>query len=314
MILSRSALAVVVAVGALVAGGCGDDESSGSPGGDDATDEARPYVVATTSIWADVAGMVACDGSFEVRTLVPPGGDAHAYEPSLRDRETLDRAALIVANGGGLEELLDDTLDAVADDGVPIVRIAELPELTERSGTGGDDSPDPHVWFDPTLVRDALPALGAALVEAGADPAAVDGCVADATAELEALDAEIAGILAPIPAERRVLVTNHNALGPFAARYGFEILGTVLASSSTLTEPSAADLEALADAIEESGTPVVFTETLHGSDDAEALADRLGIDVVELHTDALGAPGSGAETYPDLLRSNARAIAAALGG
>ncbi len=306
MILSRSVATVLLAVGALAAGGCSDDDSAGSadPANDDATGE-RAYIVATTSIWADVASSVVCDGSFEVRTLVPAGGDAHAYEPSLRDRETLDGAALIVANGGGLEELLDDTLDAVADAGVPIVRMAEL---TDEGG-----SADPHVWFDPTRVRAALPALGEAFVAAGAEPAAVDACVADATGELDALDTEIAEILAPIPEERRLLVTNHDALGPFAERYGFEILGTVLASSSTLTEPSAGDLEALADAIEESGTPVVFTETLHGSDDAEALAQRLGIDVVELHTDSLGAPGSGAETYPDLLRSTARAIAAALG-
>ncbi len=310
MILSRSVATALLAVGALVAGSCSDDSGGSSESSDPADGDERPYVVATTSIWADVAGMVACDGSFDVRPLVPPGGDAHAYEPSLRDRETLDGAALIVANGGGLEELLDDTLDTVAEAGVPIVRVAEL---TGSGGSGQEAGDDPHVWFDPTRVRDALPALGDAFVAAGADAATIDACVAEATEQLDALDAEIAEILAPIPDARRVLVTNHDALGPFAERYGFEILGTVLASSSTLTEPSAGDLEALADAIEESGTPVLFTETLHGSDDAEALADRLGIEVVELHTDALGAPGSGAETYPDLLRSNARAIAAALG-
>jgi ABC-type Zn uptake system ZnuABC Zn-binding protein ZnuA len=88
----------------------------------------------------------------------------------------------------------------------------------------------------------------------------------------------------------------------------------VLGSSSTLTEASPADLEALGATIERVGAPAIFAEAGHGRADAEALAERLGVELVELSTDSLGEPGSGVESYADMMRATARAIAAALGG
>ena len=289
----------VVAVVAVLAA-CGSDGSSNA-GSED------PYVVATTGIWADVAGRVACDGSLSVRTIVPAGSDPHSFEPSLRDRETLDGATLVVANGLGLEETLDDTLEQVESGGVPVFRAGD------HVDTIGGDDPDPHVWLDPIRVAAALRALGAALVDIGADEAAIDECVTTAQAELAALDEELAATFAAIPADRRLLVTNHDALGYLADRYGFEIVGTVLPSTSTLTEASAGELEELAAAIEAAAMPAIFTERFAEAVDAIALANRLGVDVVELYSDTLGEPGSGADTYGGMLRADAAAITDALG-
>src|ERR687897_348522 len=170
MVLSRRvALGAALALAAVPAAAACGNEAGGSEDGD------RPHVVATTGIWADIVGMVACDGSFPVDALVPPGADPHGYEPSLRDRETLDEAALVVANGGGLEELLDDTLDDVEAAGTPVVRMTEL-------------------------------------VAHGADRGATDGCVADAGATLTALDPDVEATLAAVPADRRILVTNHDSM------------------------------------------------------------------------------------------------------
>jgi zinc/manganese transport system substrate-binding protein len=290
---------LVIAV-ALFAVGCGDDDGT--------TAGSEPYVVATTGIWADVVGDAACDGGLDVRTLLPPGADAHSDEPSLRDREELDNAALVVANGLGLEEGLDDTLASVADGGVPMLRVAEVVEPLAADPT------DPHVWFDPTRVRAAVPALGDALIAAGGDRRRIEACVANVEEELADLDAEIEATLATVPAERRLLVTNHDSLGYFAERYGFTVLGSILPSTSTLTEASPGELEALGEAIEAEGVPAIFAETSSSADDAEALADQLGVDVVELYTESLGEPGSGVESYADLMRFNADAIAQALGG
>ena len=116
-----------------------------------------------------------------------------------------------------------------------------------------------------------------------------------------------------IPAERRLLVTNHDALGYLADRYGFEVIGTVIPSTSSLAEPNAADLEDLAKTIEAKQIPAVFTEALHAKEAVDALATRVGnIQVVTLFTDALGEPGSGADTYIGLLRTNAVRIRDAL--
>jgi zinc/manganese transport system substrate-binding protein len=311
------------------------------PAAANAVDSGAPVVVVTTSIWADIVDQIDCADHFAVETLVPIGGDAHSYEPSLRDRELLGSAALVVANGGGLEEPLHDTLEAVADEGTPVVEVVDHVTTAPLDDHGGDDDheaeeheaeehedeehategtddhehegDDPHVWFDPTLVVEAAPVIAGELVAAGADAATTEQCVSDLTADLEALDADIEAILSAVPPDRRLLVTNHDALGYFARRYGFEILGTVIPGSSTLAEVSPAELEQLSADIDAAGVPAIFAEALESTDEATALADRLGVEIVTLYTDSLGEEGSGAGTYADLMRFDANAIADALG-
>jgi len=130
-------------------------------------------------------------------------------------------------------------------------------------------------------------------------------------AELAKLDQECRERIGTIPPERRVLVTNHDAFGYFADRYGFEIIGAVIPSSSTLGEASAGQLADLADAIEQHHVPAIFAERLGSATEAEALAKRLGVRVVELDSDALESDGA-ASTYLGMMHANAAAIAAAL--
>ena len=132
--------------------------------------------------------------------------------------------------------------------------------------------------------------------------------------ELESLDASITEELAPIPDERRVLVTNHEVFGYFADRYDFEVVGAIVPSLTTNAEPSASDIEELAAVIQAEGISAVFGETTQSTQLADALADEVGGDVVvvALFSESLGASGSGAETYLDMMSANADLIAAAL--
>ncbi|MDE0666238.1 MAG: metal ABC transporter substrate-binding protein [Acidimicrobiaceae bacterium] len=173
---------------------------------------------------------------------------------------------------------------------------------------------DPHVWFDPHRVSEALPALAQALkTSAGLDPAAVDACLASYQAELDAVDAEIAAMVEQVPAESRKLVTNHEALAYFADRYGFEVIGTVIPTPASMAQASPAQLEELAEIIEHEGVKALFAETVHSTDDVEALASRVGdVEVVTLYTGSLGPPGSGADTYIGFLRTNTELIVDAL--
>jgi zinc/manganese transport system substrate-binding protein len=280
-------LSIAPAYGALVSADADDD---------------TPIVVATTSIWADIVDRIDCADQFIVETLIPTGGDAHSFEPSVRDRRQLGDATVVVANGGGLEAQLEDTLDAVAGDGVTVLSIIDEVDAGE----------DPHLWFDPTVVADAAAVIASELVAAGADADTTEQCLDEYLTELEELDTELTDILSVVPPERRQLVTNHDALGRFADRYDLEILGSVIPGSSTLAEASPAELEQLADAIDAEGVPAIFAEALESTDEATTLADRLGVDVITLYTDSLGEEGSGAETYPDLMRFNAMAISDAL--
>ena len=180
----------------------------------------------------------------------------------------------------------------------------------------GHGSEDPHVWLDPVRVAQAVENLGPALVQlAGLDADRVAACTDAYLAELADLHRDITESLAPVPAAQRKLVTNHDSLGYFADRYDFEVIGTVIPATTTLAEPSPADLEELAHVIEENGVPAIFAEALHGAGEATALAEQLdGVTIASLYTGALGEAGSGAETYVAMMRHNARTIAGTLGG
>lgn len=170
------------------------------------------------------------------------------------------------------------------------------------------------MWLDPIRVRDMLPALTAALVnEAGLDEAEVTAC-ADSYAEaLTAADAEITEKVDALAEGQRVLVTNHDALGYFADRYDFEVVGTVIPGGSSLSETNAAQLESLAQLIEAEGVPAIFGDVQLATDDADALASRVGdVTVVSLFTGSLG--DGGADTYVDLLTTNATRIVDGLSG
>lgn len=327
----------VLAAAIVAAAGCGSDADDGTAGA--GTDDA-PTIVATTTIWADVVDNVACDGLAEVVAVVPPGGDPHGFEPSLRDRETMENAVLVVANGLGLEEGLADTIDSVEASGVTVVRVADAVDtLRAGSNTHADESADdgaattdtdhdtdtentddhshegddPHIWFDPTRVATAIPAIADALVSAGLDPTTVEGCVESYTSELVALDGDVEAALDVVPPERRLLVTNHDSLRYFADRYDFEILGSVIPSSSSLAGTNPRDLEELARVIEQTGVPAIFAETQYSAADAEALAERVGdVSVVTLQTSTLGEPGSSTDTYVTWLTTTAEQIAEAL--
>jgi zinc/manganese transport system substrate-binding protein len=291
---------VVAPVVCLCAVACGDDDTPR------ATADAAPVVIATTTIWADVVRNVACGDRATVETIIPAGGDPHSFEPSLQDREHLGDADLVVANGAGLEPSLEDTVAAVEHDGTVVFRVTD--HVTMLHG-------DPHVWMDPTRVLAMLPALGDALVAAGLDAGAVSSCRASYAAALTEADADVAKTLAAVPAQGRSLVTSHEALDYFAERYGFTVVGAVIPGGSSLGETNAADLEQLAAAIDETGVRAIFSEEQHSATDIDALAAEVGdVRVISLYTDALGPPGSGAETYLDLLRTDARLIADGLAG
>ena len=130
---------------------------------------------------------------------------------------------------------------------------------------------------------------------------------------LEALDAEVEALVATVPPDDRLLVTNHEVFGYFADRYDFEVVGAIIPGGSTLAEPSAAELADLVRQIDERGVPAMFAETSSPTRLAEALAaEGADVEVVELYSESLGEPGSPGDTYLGMVRTNAERIAAAL--
>ena len=296
----------------LIVAGCSDDDPDSTGG---------PTIVVTTNVLGDVVREVTADAGVDVEVVMPLGADPHEFSPSTRQAEDMVAADLLVVNGAGFEEGMEEIIDRAADSDTPTFAFTDHVDLLPLTGPNAEEeasegnTDDPHVWTDPTRVADALPALGEALREVeGVDAAAVDEGIAAYAAELAALDQEIETALADIPDDHRVLVTNHEVFGYFADRYGFDVVGTVIPSGTTLAEPSSGELEDLAAVIEDVGVPAIFGETTQSTRLADALAESVGADVevVELFSESLGEPGSGAETYVGLMRTDAELIAGAL--
>lgn len=296
---------LVAAVVALVTGlsGCA------TAGADD-----RPLVVVSTNILGDVVEEVVGD-EVQVLTLMRPDADPHSFEISAQDAARTRSADLVVSNGLGLEEGLEQHLTAAEEEGVPAFVAGEaIDPLDYRDGDAAG-TPDPHFWTDPARMLDVVDGLQEALAD-------VDGLDADAvTARAEAyrqelvdLDEDMTQRFGAISEQRRALVTNHHVFGYLADRFDFEVVGAVIPGGTTLAAPSASDLADLVGAVEEAGVPTVFAESSAPDRLVQALAQEAGVqvDVTELYTESLTAPGGGAEDYLTMMRVNTERIATGL--
>jgi zinc/manganese transport system substrate-binding protein len=304
----RRQLLVIVATIGFLAGAC-------SPtAGEEAE---RPVVAVSTNILADVVGVLAGD-DVEVLDLMPRGADPHSFGLSAAQAAQVESAHLVVTNGLGLEEGLVARLEALATTGVPIVEIGPFLEPIPYGDDVAAQGPsiDPHVWTDPIRMITAVEVLADLLTEL--QPSAADRIAARAetyAAALRELHSWIEEELDVVPFERRRLVTNHHVFGYFADRYGFEVVGAIIPSGTTLASPSAADLAGLATQIRAAGVSTIFAESSQPTRLAEVLASEVELDVqvVTLFTESLGPIEGEAGTYLDMMRFNARAIVASLG-
>lgn len=311
-----------------------------------AQDDTPIQVVATTSIIADVARNVGGD-LVEVTSLVPPEADAHSYSLSPQEVVSITQADVVLVNGGTLEEsLLDIVLDnagvvpVVVSAGVDVLEFGgNAADETDYLGVLGDsgrcdiiapddatpeaDSDhehgicDPHFWMSVPNVITWVTNIEAAFEAVDPDHAGVyQENAYQYTMQLNALQEDILAMVETVPEENRVLVTNHEFLGYFAAEYGFEIVGTVIPSASTLADVNPQDIIALVQIIDTAGVNAIFAEVSANSDLAETVAGEVGRDVaiITLYSDALSAEDGPASTYIDYMRYNVNQIVTALGG
>lgn len=305
--------AMVLSCLAVIASACG-----APPVSDQATPE-RLRVVATTTIVADAVRRVAGE-DLEVVSLMGAGVDPHLYKPSAGDVRRLSSADAVFYNGLHLEGKMGEVLEQLGDRGVPVFAVAECVDEDRliRAESGGSLF-DPHVWFDVALWREAVACVRDGL--AAVDPVheAAHRQRADAyLEELRDLEAEVREKLAVIPEGRRVLITAHDAFAYFGRAYALEVRG--LLGISTAAEAGAADVQRLADFIAEERIPAVFVETSVPPRFVEALREAVaarGFEVAlggELYSDALGSPGTPAESYVGTVRANVETLVGALGG
>ena len=279
-------------------------------------------MVVTTNIVADWVENIGGD-HVEVFSLLPVGADPHAFQPGAKDVAKIADADLVLSVGLGLEESwLKELLRNAARDPSTIVELGEVVDPIEFAESHREEVAvleeldhgihDPHFWFDPLRVKRAVNDIASRL--SVLDPDRDDTFSANGSAyneQLDELHAWTEEQVGTVPKDRRLLVTSHDSLGYFANLYGFEVVGVIL-SITTEVEPSAADMADLIHEIEEFSAPAVFGETTVSERLAETVAAESGAKVVRLHSGSLGAEGSGAESYIEMMRTNVERIVEAL--
>ncbi|SEN59305.1 metal ABC transporter substrate-binding protein [Cryobacterium luteum] len=298
----------------LALSGCTAGTTASADGGGDLK------VVATTTQVADFTRNVIGDSSgVDLTQLIQPNQSAHSYDPSAADLTALGAADVLVVNGVGLEEWLDDAIAASGFDGLTIdadegITISDVGAGAGHSGETTDahtdvtedehahEGGDPHIWTDVQNAETIVATIADGLTAADeANAATFESNATAYTARLSALDEWIRTNVATVPESDRLLVSNHDALGYFTAAYHIDYVGSVIPSFDDNAEPSATEIDTLVAAITATGVTAVFSEASLSPKTAGTIATEAGVTVYSgddaLYVDSLGPEGSSGDTY-----------------
>ena len=309
-IAARGGLTLVLLV---VASGCAREFGVASAPGGAGAGVAKPSVVATTTQIEDVARVIG-GNEIDVIGLMPRDADPHSFEPTPQDVGKVSKASLILENGIGLEGWVGELIkNAGGNPSVVVVSNGiKIDKISSQFGDG--TTPDPHIWMDPLnmiVVTDNIVANLSKIDKADAAKFRARG--EDYKKQLRELDKWAAQRLAKVPPANRKLVTTHDAMGYFAKRYGFTILGTVIPGPDADAETSAQQLAQLIQKIKAAKVPAIFAEASLNPKWIEQVASETGVKVVhDLQIGSLGQVGQPNGTYLGFFRSDVEKIAEAL--
>jgi ABC-type Zn uptake system ZnuABC Zn-binding protein ZnuA len=265
-------------------------------------------VLTSTSFLADITQNVAGD-RFLVESLLPLGVDPHTFQPRPADAARVAASEVVILNGAGYEQFIEPLLNNAGGEQVVIKASSGL---TPRPSTGdeGHEAGDPHFWLDPNLVITYVENIRDGLI--AADPEGAEMYSSNAESyikQLRDLDSWIQTRVATLSPEERQLVTNHEALGYFADRYGFTIVGTVIPGLSSEASPSAQEMAALVEKIKAGRATAIFLDASDNPALARQISEDTNIKVItDLHLESLTTAEGPAPTYIEMMKHNTTLI------
>jgi ABC-type Zn uptake system ZnuABC Zn-binding protein ZnuA len=281
-------------------------------------------VIATATFLADIGQQVAGD-RLVIDSLVPVNVDPHTFQPTPRDIARIADSQVLIVNGAGFEEWLEEALQNAGGERLVITASAGLEMRASEQDLHDDDldadepddhghEGDPHFWLNPLHAIHYAENIREGLIQVDPGGAAVYRANASQYIEqLHELDTWIEAQVAQIPLEQRLLVTNHESFGYFADRYGFQVVGTIIPSISTGAAPSAQELARLVDEIREAGVIAIFLETGANPQLAQQLGQETGVKVIaDLFTHSVASTDGSAPDYIAMMKYNTTKIVEAL--
>ena len=272
--------------------------------------QGKVKVVATFSILGDLVRNVGGE-RVEVATLVGPNGDAHVFSPTPADARTLGAAKVVFVNGLGFEGWMTRLVNASGTKAPTVIASKGIKTRTMED-EHHQRVTDPHVWQSVANVKTYVDNIRDGLIKT--DPAGKSAYEANAKAylaKLDALEQEIKEAVARIPADRRRIITTHDAFGYFADAYGMEFISPE--GVSTDAQPSARDVARIIAQIKKQKVPAVFMENITDPRLMQQIARETGARIGgTLYSDALSEPDGPAGSYLDMMRNNIREFGKAL--
>lgn len=311
---ARQCLAAVFAIACIISLPACNKESQAS----DQRKSDRIQITCTTGMVADTVRQVAGDTA-DVRGIIGEGVDPHLYKPTRNDMAALESADIVFYSGLKLEGKMEEALEYLAKrkpvfavtDGVDKSYLRAPPEFEGHY--------DPHVWMDVAAWKSVVGEVTERLSEFAPEQSETFCVNADEyLMQLDELHEYVNRVIASIPAERRVLITAHDAFGYFGRTYDIEVLG--IQGISTESEAGLNDINRLVNTIVDRGIRAVFVETSVADKNIQALVEGARAREADvrvggtLFSDAMGTPGTYEGTYIGMIDHNATAIARALGG
>jgi zinc/manganese transport system substrate-binding protein len=268
--------------------------------------------VASFSILGDFVKNVGGD-RVEVAMLVGSDADAHVYSPAPADARKVADAKVVFVNGLGYEGWMNRLVKAAGANAPVEIATRGIKERQSESGRGhGHGGADPHAWQSVANakvyvanIRDALAAVdpqGKTVYEANA---------AAYLAQLDDLDREVRAVVAAIPAERRKIISTHDAFGYFQQAYGLDFIAPQ--GVSTEAEPSARDVARIITQVKKQRIPAVFLENITDVRLMQRISQESGARIGgRLFSDALTDAKGAAPSYIAMMRHNVRTLSDAL--
>ena len=274
-------------------------------------------VVTSFSILADMVNQVG-GPHVTVTSLVGPDSDAHVFDPTPADAKRLAAAKLVVVNGFGFEGWMSRLVKSSGYKG-PVVTatkgVKSIPMAKSTDGHGhshAHTAPDPHAWQSLQNARQYVENIKVALI--AAIPAQAADIQARASAylkQIDALEKSAQERIAAVPAERRRVITSHDAFGYFGRAY--KVSFYPLQGLSTGSEPSAADVARIVNEIKKNKVTAIFAENISDPRVLERVAKDTGAKIGgTLFADALSKPGGGADSYLQMFEHNVASILAGI--
>jgi zinc/manganese transport system substrate-binding protein len=301
-------------------------------------------VVASFSIIADFSRNVGGD-LVEISTLVGPDGDAHVYEPRPADAAALEGADVVLVNGLQFEGFMSRLIEASGtkasvvevSKGIEPLKTAEEEHHhedeahaeSEHDRAGGEKAEaghdhgheghhhgefDPHAWQSIHNAEIYVKNIADAFCEADKAGCATYRANSEAyVAKLGELEAEVKAAIEAVPADKRTVITSHDAFGYFEHEYGLKFIAPE--GISTEAEASAADVAKLIDQVKHDKASAIFLENITNPRLIEQISTETGIKIGgTLYSDSLSKSDGPAATYIDMFRYNVNTMKAAILG